>query len=60
MNLRLWYTRMFMVIPQEEAERLGLKHLRNVYGDEIDVLNCRSIWIDNKSREYRVQELFNV
>jgi hypothetical protein len=26
-------------------------------GDEINYLNCRSIWVDNKGREYRVHQL---
>jgi hypothetical protein len=53
----LWYIRTFKVISNQEARDLELKFLRNVYGDEINILNCRSIWIDNKQREYRVRYL---
>jgi hypothetical protein len=50
----LWYIRTFKIISNQKARELGLKHWRNVYGDEINRRNCRSIWFDNKQREYRV------
>ena len=49
----------FQVISNEKAKELGLKHYRNVYGDEINQLNCRSIWIDEHGKEYRVADLEN-
>ena len=56
-NLKLWYIRTFTVISIEKANDLGLMRLRGVYGDEINHLNCRSIWCDGKVRTYRVAEL---
>ena len=57
-GLKLWYTRTFLVINIDYAKKLGLEHVRNIYGDEINHINCRSIWQDNKGRTYRVHELF--
>jgi len=56
-NLSLWFIRNFKVITNAEAKEIGLKHLRNVYGDEINRTNCRSIWVDNKQRQYRARYL---
>jgi len=56
----LWWIRTFKVISNQRAKELGLRHWRNVYGDEINHLNCRSIWFDDKSRQYRVSHLEDV
>ena len=56
----LWWIRIFKVISNQRAKELGLRHLRNVYGDEINHINCRSIWVDDKSRQYRVSHLEDV
>lgn len=56
----LWWIRTFKVISNQKAKELGLRHWRNVYGDEINYLNCRSIWFDDKSRQYRVSHLEEV
>ena len=53
----LWWIRTFKVISNQRAKELGLRHWRNVYGDEINHLNCRSLWFDDKSRQYRVSHL---
>ena len=58
-KIYLWWVRNFKVISNQQAEQLGLRHWRNVYGDEINRLNCRSIWLDYKKREYRVSHLIN-
>ena len=50
----LWWTRTFKVISNQKAKELGLRHWRNIYGDEIKYIKCRSIWFDNKNRKYRV------
>jgi hypothetical protein len=55
--LYLWYVRNFKVITIKKANELGLKWYCNIYGDEINKLNCRSIFIDKKGRNYRVKEL---
>lgn len=53
----LWWVRTFQIISNEKAKELGLNHWRNIYGDEINKLNCRSLWLDNKHRVYRVSHL---
>lgn len=57
MFLKMWYARNFKVISAQQALRWKLEFDRGVYGDEINLLNCRSIWRDAKNRTYRVQEL---
>jgi hypothetical protein len=56
----LWWIRTFKVISNQRAKEIGLKWYRNVFGDEINHLNCRSIWIDKKGRKYRVSYLEGV
>ena len=56
----LWWIRTFKVISNQRAKELGLKWYRNVYGDEINHINCRSLWIDKKGRSYRVSHLEGV
>jgi len=55
--IRKWIIRTFRVIRQKEALEMGLSFVRNVYGDEINHLNCRSIWEDSRGRTYRVDSL---
>jgi hypothetical protein len=52
-----WYLRTFCVISNKRIKGLNLKHVRNIHGDEINMINCRSIWVDNKGRTYRVKLL---
>lgn len=42
----------------EEAQRRGLKHDSNVYGDAINHQNCRSWWTDKYGNFYRCDQLF--
>ena len=42
----------------EDAKSLNLKFKQNIYGDLINLMNCRSIWIDNKNREYFIENLY--
>lgn len=56
-KIKLWWLRTFCVITTEKAKSLGLSPKYNIYGDYINKLNCRSIWKDNKDKEYRVHEL---
>jgi len=57
----IWFTYSIFartkVLTIKEAEQKGLTFKYNVYGDGINRLNCRSIWIDEKGNEYRVEEL---
>ena len=59
-EIYLWWLRTFKVISNQKAKELELTHRRNVYGDEINKLNCRSIWTDYKRRQYRVEHLANL
>jgi hypothetical protein len=56
----MWWIRTFKVISNQKAKELGLRHWRGIYGDEINRMNCRSIWFDNKQRQYRVSHLEDV
>ena len=56
-NFTRWMFRTFQVISKTKARKYNLYCYRNVHGDEVNYLNCRSIWKDNKGREYRVKEL---
>ena len=57
--MKAWIERNFKVISLERAKDLGLVFFRNVYGDEINHINCRSIWKDSKGRTYRVKSLYD-
>ena len=59
-QMKEWWIRTFKVISKKDAEKRGLSFVGNVYGDEINRLNCRSIWRDSKMRRYRVDELGQV
>lgn len=54
-----WMIRNFSVIDISETEKYKLTFQQNIYGDSINHLNCRSIWIDEKGRQYRVHQLVN-
>lgn len=56
-KLKMWYIRNFKIIDYKTAIDLGLIPFRDIYGDEINRLNCRSIWKDRKGNQYRVQTL---
>lgn len=56
-EIKRWFERNFKVITQKRANELGLSWVRNIYGDEINHKNCRSIWKDKKGRQYRVKQL---
>lgn len=59
-TLKLWWYRNFKIITNQEAKQLGFTHFRNVYGDEINRINCRSIWFDHLHREYRAIDLESI
>ena len=56
-KVKIWWIRNFKVISNQKAKELRLRHCRNVYGDEINHINCRSIWIDDKGSQYRVSDI---
>ena len=51
------YRQLFVSIDIEEAKKRGFTFARNIYGDEINYINCRSIWVDQKARAWRVEQL---
>jgi hypothetical protein len=53
-GIKMWYARCFKVISREQAIEWRLTYQRGIFGDEINYLNCRSIWTDKKGRIYRV------
>lgn len=59
-KVRMWWERNFKVIPLSQAISWGLKFQRNVYGDEINHLGCRSLWLDDKLNSYRVSGLYKI
>jgi hypothetical protein len=40
-----------------EAQRRGLSHCTNVFGDGINITGCRSMWIDRYGNKYKCDEL---
>lgn len=57
MRIKMWWISTFLVIDIEKAKKLNLRFYGNIYGDEINRLNCRSIWLDDTGRRYRVDSL---
>jgi hypothetical protein len=58
-KLRLWFKKEFGVLTMDECIKLGLEFCHNIYGDEINHINCRSIWRDKKGKSYRCESLVN-
>ncbi|MGK0446560.1 MAG: hypothetical protein ACJA2M_000329 [Polaribacter sp.] len=56
-SVRDKYRQLFISIDIEEARERGFSFIGNVWGDEINTLNCRSIWRDSKNRSWRVNQL---
>lgn len=57
-EIKLWYYRHFKIITLQQCYDFNLYFDSNIYGDEINYLNCRSVWADDKQRLYRCEELF--
>jgi len=53
-KVKMFFNR-FRVLDKGEAEKLNLVFLKNIHGDQINHLNCRSIWLDANMNEYRVK-----
>lgn len=56
-DIKNWFLRVFCVVDLQYARENGLKFVKNIHGDSINHLNCRSIWEDSKGRKYRISEL---
>jgi len=57
-KIKLWYYRYFKIITLKQCYDFNLYFDSNIYGDEINYLNCRSVWEDSKGRLYRCEKLF--
>ena len=57
--IKKWYKRNFCTLNLKECELFNLTFYFNVYGDHINVLDCRSIWKDSKGKIYKCEELYN-
>ena len=58
-KIKMWFKKEFGVLTQKECIELNLTFSHNIYGDQINHLNCRSIWIDKTFKSYRCNELYN-
>ena len=45
------------VATVERAQKMGLTWIVNIYGDRINELDCRSLWVDKYNNPYRCDEL---
>ena len=54
----VFYHRFIKIKTCQEAYDNGLTWYRNVHGDEINYLNCRSMWADELGFMYRCRELY--
>ncbi len=57
--IKLWTKRNFSILSTEECKSLKLIPAFNIYGDTINLMNCRSIWKDEMGRLYRCKNLIN-
>lgn len=57
--MKKFFIRIFTIISIEKAYEYNLTFVTNVYGDEINIINCRSLWIDGNGRYYRIKQLNN-
>ena len=58
-SVKLWFKKEFGILTIEECKNLNLSFCHNIYGDEINYINCRSIWRDEKDKSYRCNSLCN-
>lgn len=56
-KLKFWIKKNFGVLTKQECIDLGLEFGFNIYGDGINKLNCRSIWLDYLGKTFRCSEL---
>lgn len=57
-SLSLWYRKEFGVLTLDECRDLGLEFSYNVYGDNINQMNCRSVWRNAKGKSYKCHSLY--
>jgi hypothetical protein len=49
----MWYVRNFGRVKIKQINEWNLVFVRNIHGDQINHLDCRSLWKDAKGRVYR-------
>lgn len=60
MNIKRWYKRNFCILSTEECKEMNLLPAFNIYGDAINMLNCRSLWKDDQGKLYRCKDLIPI
>lgn len=59
-TIKKWFLRTFRgPITVTQAKSMGLEFVRNVSGDEINQLGCRSLWKDSSGNTYKVNNLYD-
>lgn len=58
-RIKYWFRSLKHVKTVKDAQKMKLKFQFNMYGDPINIYNCRSVWSDEYDNLYRCQELFN-
>jgi hypothetical protein len=48
----LWHLIGKRIPDTKTAIKMGLTHNSNIHGDLINILNCRSIWVDKYDNTY--------
>lgn len=56
-KLYYWFRSFKKVKTVEDAQKMNLVHVTNVFGDGINTMNCRSFWTDRYKNTYRCDEL---
>lgn len=54
-----WFLHFRKVKTVKQAKEMGIIFWRNVYGDEINQRNCRSLWYDKYLNDYRCNQAYN-
>lgn len=60
MNVKTWFKRNFCILSIEECKEMNLIPSFNLYGDAINMFNCRSFWKDEKGKLYRCKDLIPI
>ena len=56
-KIKFWFRSFKHIKTIKNAQEIGLEWQFNVYGDNINLWNCRSVWCDEFGFLYRCQEL---
>lgn len=58
LSIKLSWLSGFHILSYKQVLKYKLVHICNVYGDAINLLNCRSLWTNNKGLFFRCEDLF--